>query len=82
MISGEVMADDYESAFKHEMVALENNGDVVEISAVTDAEILFVGGKPINEPIATYGTFVMNKFPELQQAIFDYEAGKMGTLTA
>ncbi len=82
VISGEVLADNREEVFVHEMVSLQNNGNMVEIAAMTDVELLFLGGKPINEPIATYGTFVMNKFPELQQAIFDYEAGKMGTLTA
>jgi hypothetical protein len=55
-----------------------DKGDEVHIHASNDAHILFLMGKPINEPIANYGPFVMNTQEEIEQAIADY---RNGTLT-
>ena len=40
--------------------------------------MLVLSGEPIEEPLATYGPFVMNSNKELVQAIADYESGAMG----
>jgi len=45
-------------------------------------ELLVLGGRPIREPIARYGPFVMNTREELAQAVQDYQAGKMGVIPA
>ena len=46
----------------------------------TGWEILVLGGRPINEPVARYGPFVMNTREEIIQAIADYRAGRMGVI--
>lgn len=59
---------------------VEQDGDAIQLKALSDGKLLFVAGQPINEPIASYGPFVMNYPGEIKQAILDYQTGKMGVL--
>lgn len=63
-----------------ELVNFHTDGNQVVFTAAEDAELLFLGGAPIKEKVVSYGPFVMNSFEEIQQAIANYETGKMGVL--
>jgi redox-sensitive bicupin YhaK (pirin superfamily) len=55
-------------------------GESIDLIAEADSKLLVLAGKPLNEPIAHYGPFVMNRQAEIMQAIADFRAGKMGVL--
>jgi redox-sensitive bicupin YhaK (pirin superfamily) len=53
-------------------------GDQVEVKAgAKGAKLLLFSGKPIGEPVVQYGPFVMNTREEIEQAIFDYQRGRL-----
>jgi len=55
---------------------LQADGVVIESSAA--AQFILVSGKPLNEPIAQYGPFVMNSQQEIYQALADFRDGRLG----
>ena len=55
---------------------LLNRGDQLTIRANKKTEFLYIAGKPIGEPIARGGPFVMNTKAEILEAIQDYNNGK------
>ncbi len=57
-------------------------GERVEVTATADSEILLVGGDPLDAPILRHGPFVMNSIDELERAVRDYHAGRMGRIAA
>jgi hypothetical protein len=57
-------------------LAVFGDGDYVEAKTANEAvRFLLVSGKPLNEPIARYGPFVMNTEEEIQQALEDLRNG-------
>ncbi|HEY4291289.1 MAG TPA: pirin family protein [Puia sp.] len=65
---------------EHSFVLFANEGEEITIMAGEDAVILLLSGEPLNEPIASYGPFVMNTQEEVVESIREVQAGKFGVL--
>lgn len=79
---GSVVIGEQETPAKPQSLSrLSPEGDTLRVKNTTEgvARIIVLAGKPLREPIAQYGPFVMNTPSEIDQAIRDYRAG---TLTA
>lgn len=70
-------------------LAVFGPGDAVTVRAARqqDAnapalEVLVLGGRPIREPLAWYGPFVMNTEAEVRRAFSDFQAGRLGSIPA
>lgn len=58
-------------------LAVLTAGKALKIKAEKNSQFILVSGKPLNEPIARGGPFVMNSQAEIQHAFTDYQAGKL-----
>lgn len=65
-----------------ELVQFERDGEAIHIEATESgaSRVLVLTGQPIGEPVYGQGPFVMNTREEIEQAMADYRAGKMGSL--
>ncbi len=63
-----------------QLLVLDSSAEEVNITFDKPTRLLFFDMEAINEPIATYGPFVMNSQTEIMQAMRDYQMGKMGVL--
>ena len=61
----------------HRMAILANEGDGITLRASAHAQAILVAGKPLREPIAQYGPFVMNTREQLIQAVDDFRNGRL-----
>lgn len=85
VMSGEgLFGDKLKPAHKEQIVLFEQDGNEVIIkapyNAISSLDVLLIAGVPLGEPIARYGPFVMNTEDEIQQAILDYNSGRMGKI--
>jgi quercetin 2,3-dioxygenase len=63
-----------------EVGVFDRAGAGIRIDGAREARALLLSGEPIDEPIVGMGPFVMNTRREIQQAMLDYESGRMGRL--
>jgi len=61
-------------------VALLGEGEALSLAAFTPVSLMLLAGEPLREPISHYGPFVMNTPEEIEQAVLDYQQGRMGHL--
>jgi redox-sensitive bicupin YhaK (pirin superfamily) len=65
-------------ALKTRSAGVLSAGDVIEVTAGAEgARFILLAGKPLKEPVAQYGPFVMNTREEIEQAVRDYQSGEL-----
>ncbi|MBL4655040.1 MAG: pirin family protein, partial [Bacteroidia bacterium] len=83
VLDGEIKVGTNKQVSGGSLVLFKADGDFIEIKTGENSQIsniLLLSGKPINEPVVTYGPFVMNSEEEIKQAYADYQQGKMGKI--
>ncbi len=74
---GEIAVGEAGTRVPRGSVAVLGEGDSVSLTApASTARVLLAAGRPLNEPVARYGPFVMNTPQQIREAIADYQAGR------
>jgi redox-sensitive bicupin YhaK (pirin superfamily) len=79
VVNGSVVVNG-EPASEHNFILFKNEGDEIAIRATQDSVLLVLSGEPLDEPIASYGPFVMNTQEEIVESIKEFQSGKFGVL--
>jgi redox-sensitive bicupin YhaK (pirin superfamily) len=79
VFEGRAVLGDRETAIpRGHLAVLDREGEGLRIVAGHEGtRVLLVAGRPIGEPVARYGPFVMNTREELEQAFRDYQSGRL-----
>lgn len=81
LISGKISSAGVE--LLPDMIAkYDQEAELLQIDSETESHFVLLGGKPLNEPIYAYASFVMNSEEQIRQVMSDYANGKMGTVNA
>lgn len=83
LLHGEVVINDEVllEEGKNQLVSFNQDGESTTIIANKKSKLLFLSGTPFNEPVASWGPYVMNTQTEIMEALRDYQQGKMGYLS-
>lgn len=80
VLRGQVKLNGGERVGEAQLAVLEREGGQFALDALEDTTLLLLNGAPIDEPVVGHGPFVMNTQKEIQQAITDYQSGRMGRI--
>lgn len=80
LLDGQMIINDSHHVKAKDMITFHHDHEIIKIKGHLPTRAILLSGVPLNEPVATYGPFVMNTERELMAAIKDYQEGKMGEL--
>ena len=76
VLKGEIEIDPESPTVKKGELVVLSQGENLTVTAKNDSEFVYIDGKPLNEPVARGGPFVMNTREEILQAFHDFQSGK------
>jgi redox-sensitive bicupin YhaK (pirin superfamily) len=76
--SGHTLKVAGENVARASVIEVQGNHDCMLVNGDAEAELLVLQGRPIGEPVAQYGPFVMNTQAEIHQAFADYRRTEFG----
>lgn len=80
VIGGKVRVNDNKTFEENDFILFDNVDGDIKIESITETSLcLVLSGEPLNEPVVSYGPFVMNTEEEIDKAYNDFESGKFGT---
>ncbi|NKF06566.1 pirin family protein [Clostridium gasigenes] len=80
VLKGEVKINEDKICKETDFILFDNIEGNISVQSITEEALFIVlSGEPINEPIASYGPFVMNTVEEIDEAYEDFRNNKFGT---
>lgn len=80
LLDGQLSVDGFGLVDGLHLIHLNNDGEGFAAEARENTRVLLLSGAPLNEPVTSYGPFVMNNQTQILEAMRDYQMGKMGVL--
>ncbi len=77
VLDGNISIGDDETNVNKGQLAVISNGSHVKLRSQDSGQFVLIAGKPLNEPVARGGPFVMNTKQEIYQAFADYKSGRL-----
>ncbi len=78
VIDGDIEIEERKKLKTNQIALYQRGENLINLYAKENAELLVLGGQPLNEPVFSYGPFVMNNEAQIRQCVSDYNSGKMG----
>ena len=78
MIKGEAELEGGKKLKANQLALYERGENQVRLFSDCENELLVLGGQPLNEPVISYGPFVMNTEEQIRQCMRNYQNGLMG----
>ena len=76
VIDGALEVGERRAALPRRVLGILGSGDTVRVATAAGARFLLVSARPLGEPVARGGPFVMNTKDEIMQAFDDYRHGR------
>ncbi|MEZ5489424.1 MAG: pirin family protein [Gammaproteobacteria bacterium] len=74
---GRAAIGERQTGISAQQLARLSGAGAVQLHMDAESRALLIAGKPIGEPVVHYGPFVMNSREEIEQAISDYNSGRL-----